>query len=315
MIQGFDYPLLLEPIPVPRPWGGTRVCRLYNRPCAQTDLREPIGEWWDVSTWPSDPGNPEITTVNKILNGPLSGMPLDQVAEVPVVVKLLDSNEKLSVQVHPVSEEVHKDEMWYILHADPGAYLFCGFADGVDPKEFCELIRAENPNEDEVLSKLQCHGNLKPGAYFNVPTGTVHAVGPGLVAFEISERTQVTYRLFDYNRGRTLHLDEGCAAVLAKRPELPNLESCIDIRGADEIQTIAAFPTFCVQRVLGREIAIECARGMHLVTATAGDCRITGPTSLWHLFLPRASTVLLPGTQHGYTLTTEGEVLISSLRT
>ncbi len=299
---------------MPRPWGGNRVSRLYKRKCAQPNLHEPIGEWWDVSTWPSDPGNPKIATVSKIINGPLSGMFLDQVVQVPVVVKLLDSNEKLSVQVHPVSDEVHKDEMWYVLHADSDSYLFCGFSEGVDPRKFCDLIRSENPDEDEVLSNLQCHSNLKPGMHFNVPTGTVHALGPGLVVFEISERTQVTYRLFDYNRGRTLHLEEGCAAIMAKRPAMPPLEPCIDIGRADEVHTIATFHTFCVQKVLGNKVTIERARGMHLVTATGGDCTLTGHNDLWHLQLPHASTALVPSTQIGYTIETRDELLISSLR-
>ncbi|MCX8053718.1 MAG: hypothetical protein N3B12_07910, partial [Armatimonadetes bacterium] len=122
-MSDFDYPLLLEPIPVPRPWGGGKVCKLFGRkveihgksasqeaqhpeasaPEIHTP-QEPIGEWWDVSTWPTDPGNPGLPTVTRITNGPLQGVPLDQVADVPVVVKLLDSAEKLSVQAHPVSE-------------------------------------------------------------------------------------------------------------------------------------------------------------------------------------------------------------------
>ncbi|MCL5105188.1 MAG: class I mannose-6-phosphate isomerase, partial [Armatimonadetes bacterium] len=203
------------------------MCKLYDRPCVES--AEPIGESWDVSTWPRDPGNPDLATVTQITNGPLAGTPLDKVVSVPVVVKLLDAAKKLSVQAHPVTKDVHKDEMWYILHADPGAYLFCGLKEGVDKEAFCELIHSPDPAEDEVLAMLNRADDLKPGMHYNVPTGTVHAVGPGLVAFEISEQTQVTYRLFDYNRGRALHLDEGCRAVMAQRPDLPVLDKGLDI--------------------------------------------------------------------------------------
>jgi len=320
----FDYPLLLEPIPVPRPWGGGRVCRLYGRSCATsaqvwTDgtaekTQDPIGEWWDVSTWPTDPGNPGLATVTRITNGPLRNRPLDEVAEVPVVVKLLDSAERLSVQAHPVLPEEHKDEMWYILHAEPGAYLYCGLAEGVDPAAFCDAIRSDNPDEEKVLAMLHRSDALKPGMSFNVPTGTVHAVGPGLVAFEISERTQVTYRLYDYNRGRALHLEEGCRAVMTPRPDLPPLEPGLDVDGAERIETLTRFPTFCVLKAIGRRITIRSARHLHLVTATAGACRLAGPNPLWDVDLPQASTCLVPPTSASYTVASSGEVLLSALR-
>lgn len=314
MSLNFDYPLLLEPIPVPRPWGGDRVRRLYRPQYTQLDTDQPIGEWWDVSTWPTDPGNPGLATVNKITNGPLKDALLDQIIQMPVVVKLLDSNEKLSVQVHPVSEDLHKDEMWYILHAEPDAYLFCGLEQGVDPREFCSMISRANPEENEVLSKLRCFANIKPGAYFNVPTGTVHALGPGLVAFEISEHTQVTYRLFDYNRGRTLHLEEGCKALLAERPDWPVLDPSISMQGECEVQTLVEFPTFCVIRVMGKYVRIDSAGHVHLITAIGGECKISGPNENWQVSLPHASTCVVPRTDTGYTIESAGEILVSPLK-
>jgi len=248
-LPSFDYPLLLDPIACPRPWGGGRLCKLYDRPCVES--KEPIGESWDVSTWPKDPGNPELATVTPIVNGPLAGTPLDRVVTVPVVVKLLDSAEKLSVQVHPVTPTAHKDEMWYILHAEPDAYLYWGFAEGADREEFRRLVKSPDPDEKTVLDMLYRADGLTPGMSFNVPTGTVHAVGPGIVAFEVSEATQVTYRLFDYNRGRALHVEEGCEAAFAVRPDYPVLDAALDIDGAESIETITEFPTFCVVKATG----------------------------------------------------------------
>ncbi len=308
----FDYPLLLEPIAVPRPWGGGKLCKIFERPCVES--KEPIGESWDISTWPRDPGNPDLETITKIVNGPLAGTRLDEITRVPVVVKLLDSAEKLSVQVHPVTEDVHKDEMWYILHAEPGAYLFCGFKEGVDKREFCDLIHSSNPNEEEVLKYLNKEKDLNPGMFFNVPTGTIHAVGPGLVAFEISEETQVTYRLFDYNRGRTLHLDDGCEAVTAVRPnyQVLNPEMNID---ADKAEVITEFPTFCVIKATGKRLTIKSAGHMHLLTATMGDCRITGPNPNWDIILKHSYSCLVPRTNTEYWIDTlgSGEILISPL--
>jgi len=312
-VNAFNYPLLLEPVNVPRPWGGGRVCKLYNRPCIEA--AEPVGETWDVSTWPKDPGNPDLATVTTVTNGPLAGAPLDQVTNVPVVVKLLDSAEKLSVQVHPVTEDVHKDEMWYILHAEPDAYLFCGLRDDVDKQAFCDLIKSPNPDEGRVLSMLKRADNLKHGMHFNEPTGTVHAVGPGLVAFEVSEQTQVTYRLFDYNRGRALHLDEGCEALMTARPDLPVLDARLDL-GADSVETLTEFPTFRVVRAMGDRITVRSCTHRHLLTATSGDVAISGPGPNWNITLEHSFTCLAPVSDHAYTVDTQGsgEVLITALR-
>lgn len=309
----FSYPLLLEPVSVPRPWGGGRLCKLYDRQCVESS--QPIGEAWDVSTWPTDPGDPSLATVTKITNGPLAGTPLDSVVDVPVVVKILDSAEKLSVQVHPVRKNEHKDEMWYILHADPDAYLFCGLKADANMQDFCDLIHSENPDEEAVLSKLYRADNLLPGMYFNVPTGTVHAVGPGIVAFEVSEKTQITYRMFDYNRGRALHLDDGCEAALAVRPDLPVLDSGLDIDGASSVETITEFPTFCVVKATGSSFTVKSAKHMHLVTATMGDVKISGPSADWDVTLKHSFSCLIPSTSEPYTIDTlgSGEVLITPL--
>ena len=310
----FNYPLVPRPIPVPRPWGGGRLCKLYDRACV--DSTQPIGESWDVSTWPTDPGNPSLPTVTKITNGPLAGVPLDKVVDVPVVVKLLDSAEKLSVQVHPVEPDAHKDEMWYILRADPDAYLYRGLAEGCNVEDFRELVKSPNPDEDEVLSTLYCARHLKPGDHFNVPTGTIHAVGPGIIAFEVSEQTQITYRLFDYNRGRALHLEEGCKAASTVRPNLLVLKPGLDIEGAESIETITEFPTFCVVKATGGRFTVKSAAHMHLVTATMGDIKLSGPTPDWDILLKHSYTCLAPPTFQPYTIDTmgSGEVLITPLK-
>ncbi len=312
-MHNFNYPLLLEPVNVPRPWGGGRVCKLYDRPCVEAG--EPIGETWDVSTWPRDPGNPDLATVTKITNGPLAGTPLDKVTNVPVVVKLLDSAEKLSVQIHPVTEDVHKDEMWYILHAEPDAYLFYGLRDDVDKAGFCDLIKSLDPDEEQVLSMLKRADDLRPGMHFNEPTGTVHAVGPGLVAFEVSEQTQVTYRLFDYNRGRALHLEEGCKALMTPRPNLPVLDPALDLDAA-AAETLTQFPTFCVIKASGDTITVKSCGHRHLVTATMGDVRISGPSDDWNVTLRHSFTCLMPPVDQPYTIDTQGsgEVLITPLK-
>ena len=313
-MQNFDYPLMLKPIAVPRPWGAGRLCKLYDRECVKSS--EPIGESWDVSTWPTDPGNPGLATVTTITNGPLKGTALDKIVDVPVVVKLLDAAEKLSVQSHPVKENEHKDEMWYILHADPDAYLFCGLGKGVSKEDFCKVIKSDNVKENQVLSMLNKADNLKPGDYFNVPTGTVHAVGPGIIAYEVSEKSQVTYRIYDYNRGRTLHLEEGCIAVMANRPDYPVLDEGLEIEGADLVETITKFPTFCVIKAVGSKISIKSAKHNHLITATFGDVKISAEKENWDVTIKKSFSCLLPAVNTPYSMDIAegGEVLIVPLK-
>lgn len=316
-MPGFDYPLLLEPISVPKVWGGGKLARIPGRRVVESG--DPIGESWDVSTWPTAPDDPTLCTVTKITNGPLAGTPLDRVVQVPVVVKVIDSAQKLSVQNHPVLPDVHKDEAWYILAADPGAYLFVGLADGVSKQEFCSLLRSPDPPEEAVLGCLKRSSDIKPGAHFNVPTGTVHALGPGLLTFEISEQTQVTYRLYDYNRERSrgkLDLDAGCTALMTPRPDSPCLDPGLTVEGAESVETLTEFPTFCMFRATGKRIMVRSAEHMHLVTATRGEIALSGPTPDWSVRLGLSFTSLLPPTNEPYAIDTggSGEVLISPLR-
>ncbi|MFQ3550008.1 MAG: class I mannose-6-phosphate isomerase, partial [Armatimonadota bacterium] len=313
-LNDFDYPLLLESIPVPRPWGGGRLDKLFKRPIKEKTA-QPIGEWWDVSTFPTDPGNPDLVTVNRIENGPYKSIPLDQVTDIPVVIKILDANEKLSVQNHPVTKDVRKDEMWYVMYADPDAYLYCGLKDGVDVKEFCELVQSDSPDEEKVLSLLNKYDNLKPGMHFNVPSGTIHAVGPGVVAFEVSEKNQVTYRLYDYNRGRALHLEEGCIAATATRPPMPVLNHGLLVEEADNMITLTEFPTFTVAKAVGNRIGIGKAKNRHIITAINGDVKIEGLGPQWVFNLKHSYSCIIPANSQPYNIDTQGskEVLITAV--
>jgi mannose-6-phosphate isomerase len=309
----FHYPLLLKPIPVPRPWGAGKASKIYKRECVQSSL--PIGEWWDASTWPADPGDPSLATVSIIANGPLAGTPLNEIIELPIVAKLIDSAQSLSVQVHPVAPDMHKDEMWYILDAEPGAYLYCGLAQGTDANDLCNTIRSAKPENEAVLKLLHRADSLQPGMHFNVPSGAVHAIGPGLIAFEVSERTQVTYRLFDYNSARQLHIEEGCEAVLKKRPNIPELSPNLKIEKPSSVEMLSSFPSFCVFRIKGDNIAVQSIESCHLVTATKGDCRLAGSNVDWDILIPQSYTALIPPINRPYKIDARsgGEVLITTL--
>jgi mannose-6-phosphate isomerase len=133
---------------------------------------------------------------------------------VPLLVKLLFTSDLLSVQVHPGDEYARqhensrgKTEMWHILRADPGARIAAGLKESVS----AERLRAACVS-GEVESMLQWT-EVHPGDTFFIPAGTIHAIGAGIVACEVQQLSDVTYRLYDYGRGRELHLDRGMEVV------------------------------------------------------------------------------------------------------
>ena len=186
-----NYPLLLTPHLAERIWGGSL-------------MGEGIGEAWDLSVHPNGP--------SVIANGPLAGtaladLPADDFGgPIDLLAKGLDCAQDLSVQVHP-KEGDPKTESWVVLHAEPGAGVYLGF---VRPVEREEVKRAAL---DGSLPELMRFVPVRNGDCVFVPSGTLHAIGGGLLLFELQQSADTTYRLFDWGRGRELHLDEGLACT------------------------------------------------------------------------------------------------------
>lgn len=188
-------PLLLAPHRVAKVWAGR-------------GLGPGIGEAWDLSTHPAGTAT--------VASGAQRGRPLDEVvAEAPddfggrvdLLAKRLDCAEPLSVQVHP-TEHDPKTEAWVVLRADPGAGVWHGVAEPTD----AATLRAAAL--DGTLPERLRFVPLVAGQAVFVPAGTIHAIGGGLVLFELQQASDVTYRLFDWGRpDRGLHLDEGLACA------------------------------------------------------------------------------------------------------
>lgn len=217
------YPLTFEPRFKERVWGGRELERLYHK---ALPAGVPIGESWEISDRPGD--------ASVITNGPLAGKDLRGLMEhhqaellgnnaahgrFPLLVKILDAREKLSLQVHPPPERAAelrgepKTEMWFIADAAPGAELFVGLRHGVSRAEFEEKIRAG------TVAECFHRVPVRPGDAMFLPSGRVHAVGAGLVIFEIQQNSDTTYRVFDWNRSgldgkpRPLHIAESLASI------------------------------------------------------------------------------------------------------
>jgi mannose-6-phosphate isomerase len=219
------YPLTFQPIFKERVWGGREIERLYGK---QLPPAAPVGESWEVSDRPGD------TSV--IANGPLAGRDLRWLMEnhagellgdakpapgnrFPLLCKILDAREKLSLQVHPPANKAAqpgsepKTEMWFIADAAPGAELYVGLKRGVT----CAIL--EKKIRDGSVADCFHRLPVKAGDAMFLPSGRVHAIGAGLVIFEIQQNSDTTYRVFDWNRvgldgkPRALHVAESLASI------------------------------------------------------------------------------------------------------
>lgn len=249
------YPLTFQPIFQERIWGGRKLESLYGKPLPAGKV---IGESWEIS---------DRADANSVVaNGPLAGKSLQQLmtdhrdaimgrarspdGRFPLLIKLLDAQDNLSLQVHPPQHLASrlggcaKTEMWYVSSAEPGAMLYAGLRNGVTKEQFAQKITTGQVAE--------CFHQLpvKEGDSLFLPSGRVHALGKGLVIFEIQQNSDTTYRVFDWNRvdsagkPRQLHISESleCIDFEDFEPSLTN--------GADRrVRPLARHALFSVDRL------------------------------------------------------------------
>lgn len=202
------YPLKFIPIVHEKIWGGDKLQTRYQKdPNGQSN----IGESWELSGYPSAP--------SVVANGYLAGKSLIELVDTykekivgknvyekynnnfPLLFKLIDANEDLSIQVHPndeVANQRHqsfgKTEMWYVLYAEPSSYLTVGFDQETNKQTYLQALK--NGAVDKLLKKIK----VEAGDVFFIPAGLVHAIGKGVMVAEIQESSDITYRIYDYNR-------------------------------------------------------------------------------------------------------------------
>lgn len=222
------YPLTFAPVFRDYIWGGRNLKTKLGRQIPPGT----IAESWEISGHPSSP--------TQVDNGPLAGKTLIEVLDLlgadlvgsrsqvmlergkfPLLIKLLDANKPLSVQVHPNDEyanrhengELGKTEMWYILHAEPGAHLIYGLKPNVTPRFFRQKLEAGQL--EECLHRLP----VKAGDAVFIPSGSIHAIMDGIILAEIQQNSDTTYRVYDWNRvgadgkPRPLHVDKAMDVI------------------------------------------------------------------------------------------------------
>lgn len=220
------YPLQFEPILKDRIWGGTKLKTYLNKPITS----EITGESWEISTVEND--------VSVISNGSFKGKNLNELIasypeeilgtkvyqrfgkQFPLLFKYLDAREDLSIQVHPNDElakkrhnSFGKTEMWYVMQADANSRLIVGFKEKSSPEDYLKALQ-----NNTIIDILDTKKVVKGDVFF-LETGTVHAIGAGTVIAEIQQTSDITYRLYDFDRvdahgnSRELHVDLALEAI------------------------------------------------------------------------------------------------------
>lgn len=220
------YPLTFTPILKDRIWGGTKLKSYLNK----SIVSETTGESWEISTVPGDisvvaSGVFEGKNINEIIDlHPTEILGKSVIArfgkQFPLLFKFIDAKEDLSIQLHPndeLAKQRHnsfgKTEMWYVMQADETARLVVGFKNDSNPKEYLEKLA------DKKLVSLLEEYPVKKGDVFFLETGTIHAIGAGVVVAEIQQTSDVTYRIYDWDRvdangnGRELHTELALEAI------------------------------------------------------------------------------------------------------
>ena len=249
-------PFLLQPAGKDYLWGGNRLHTLFGK---QLPLH-PLAETWDCSTHPDGcsivaSGIDKGKTLAEVLqqHPEFLGTKTSATGDLPVLIKLIDAAKDLSVQVHPDDayaqqyehEPNGKTEMWYILEAEPGASLIYGFSKPMQPEQLDTCLK-----ENTILSYLQ-KIPVKKGDVFLIPAGTVHAIGAGIVLAEIQQRSNLTYRLYDYNRTdatgkkRPLHVEKAKAVIQFSANQPPQMKQPMQQKNGYRVQCLCKCPYFC----------------------------------------------------------------------
>ena len=219
------YPMLFEPNLHTKLWGSTHLTTWKELPS-----QPHIGESWEVSAVPTSPsvitnGTWAGYTLNEVIRKMPEAMLGKAVAtqyqnQLPILVKLIDTSDKLSVQVHPndaMARRIHnqqgKSEMWYVIQAQEDACIYAGFQQELTPEAYAEKVA--NGTIIDALAKHEVHA----GDVFYLPAGRIHAIGKGVLLAEVQQTSDITYRIYDYDRldlngeKRELHTDLAAQAL------------------------------------------------------------------------------------------------------
>ncbi|HIE03699.1 MAG TPA: class I mannose-6-phosphate isomerase [Candidatus Latescibacteria bacterium] len=303
-------PLKLRPILKEKIWGGRNLEKVLGR---KLPPEVKVGESWEVSEHMDD--------VSVVCEGPLSGRDLRELIRsyggsllgslgrelfpdrFPLLVKFVDAGERLSVQVHPDDGyalgnegDLGKTEAWYVVWAEPGAELVLGFSRDTSPDEVRRSL--DEGTVEELLKWVP----VSEGDVIFLSPGTLHALGEGILVYEVQESSDVTYRLYDWGRGREVHIDKALDVLNYGPVDLPKARG-LTLEEAGGYRTfLVACRYFALERLeVFSEMAGECdGRSFHALSLIEGEgLLVCGEGSLE---VHKGETLLLPADLGGYRL-------------
>lgn len=306
------YPLLLTPSLHIKVWGGRKLEQELGKKLLED---APYGEAWELhDTSIIENGvhaGKTVADLIQLYGTNLIGAQFDPAEGLPLLVKLLDANDWLSVQVHPNDEQAKalegdprgKTEAWVILEGtEPNAKLVIGMQAGTTQQAMADAIR------DNTLEAMLEYALVKAGDVLYMPANTVHAIGPGILLYEVQQSSNITYRLYDWGRmgldgtPRELHIEKGV--------QVSNLEKLPYVRHPSDNMLVNG-EYFQTQRhnIRGLGIDLTPDGAFHSLTCIDGSVRIEHPLEIVELNL--GQTALIPATLGTYALVGNGTVLRS----
>lgn len=315
------YPLKFRPILKERLWGGTKLKEVLGKPIES----EITGESWELSTVRGD--------ISVIANGSLEGKSLQDLIEsngeellgksvverfgkeFPILIKFIDAKQDLSIQLHPnddLAKERHdsfgKTEMWYIMDADPKAELIVGFNKDVTKEEYAKSI------DNDTLLDLLNYEKVKEGDTFFINTGKIHAIGAGVMLAEIQQTSDVTYRVFDFNRKdkegnlRELHTELALDAVDYKKKDDFKVTYSQELNKVSEMVDCPYFKTSFIQLTENLELDTTKRDSFTIFMCVGGKAVIK--TAEGEVSIKKGETVLLPAITRKISLESKAAKLL-----
>ena len=314
------YPIKLSSIQKNVIWGGDKLCKSWGKTAEDTNT---VGEAWVLTV-----REKEVATIE---NGSYLGKTMwdyinengkDVIArgyknnDFPLLIKLIDANDKLSVQVHPddiyakeVENDYGKTEMWYIVEANESASIVYGLKDGVTKEDFAKFV--ENGETEKALNFQP----VKAGEVYFIPSGLVHAIGDGLLIAEVQQNSDLTYRVYDYNRRqkdgslRELHVNKAIDVTADFSEEKIN---AIRFENGKDGNTIVNCRYFSVSKI--NENSHLCVRdnSFHSLLCLKGEGEIIADGKSYEI--KKGDSYFLPAGMGEYSLKlNDGEILLSQI--
>lgn len=318
------YPLLMQAPVKDYIWGGTRLRDIYHK----VSEADKLAESWELSCHPAGP--------SVIANGPAKGETLagylakngmellgtkgKDCKNFPIMIKLIDAKDNLSVQVHPDDEyalkkegELGKTEMWYIIDAEPGAELLYGVEKEITRQELADSL------QNGTITEICHHAPVKKGDVFFIPAGTIHAIGKGILLAEVQENSNTTYRLFDYNRlgndgkPRQLHVEQGSEVCSLKPLPLVDERKRVALSAdctAELLVSCDYFNTYSIE-LDGSSHLDANEESFHTFTVLEGSLRLTANDEA--IDMNAGESVFLPANMGKYSIAGKAHLIFTTL--